>query len=35
MGSLDVISPDAKLVTAFVFKDPMKLLDDMATIAMN
>ncbi len=29
MGSLDFVSPDAKLVAAFVFKDPVKLLDDL------
>ena len=29
MGSLDFISPDAQLVAAFVFKDPVKLLDDL------
>lgn len=32
MGALDFISPDAKLVTAFVFKDPVKLLDDLSAI---
>ncbi len=29
MGALDFISPDAQLVGAFVFKDPVKLLDDL------
>ncbi len=29
MGSLDFVSPDAQLVAAFVFKDPVKLLDDI------
>ncbi len=32
MGSLDFISPDAKLMAAFVFKDPVALLDDLAAI---
>ncbi len=32
MGSLDFISPDAKMVTAFVFKDPVKLLDDLEAL---
>ena len=29
MGALDFISPDAQVVAAFVFKDPVKLLDDV------
>ncbi len=29
MGSLDFVSPDAQLAGAFVFKDPVKLLDDI------
>ena len=29
MGALDYISPDAQMVGAFVFKDPVKLLDDI------
>jgi hypothetical protein len=29
MGSLGFISPDAKLVTAVVFEDPVKMLDDL------
>ncbi len=29
MGALDYISPDAQLVAAFVFKDPVKLIDDL------
>ena len=33
MGSLDFISPDAKLAAAFVFKDPVKLLDDVEALA--
>ena len=32
MGSLDFISPDAKLVTAMVFKDPAALLDDLQSL---
>ncbi len=34
MGALDFVSPDAQLVAAFVFKDPVKLLDDI-TAMMN
>ncbi len=30
MGSLDFISPDAKVMAAVVFKDPVKMLDDIA-----
>ena len=33
MGSLDFISPDAKLVTAVVFKDPVAMLDEMLGFA--
>ena len=33
MGALDFISPDAQLVSAFVFKDPVKLLDDLYALA--
>ena len=33
MGALDFISPDAQLVAAFVFKDPVKLLDDVYELA--
>ncbi len=29
MGALDFISPDAQVVGAFVFKDPVKLIDDL------
>lgn len=29
MGALDFISPDAQVVTAVVFEDPVKLLDDI------
>ena len=29
MGALDFVSPDAQVVAAFVFKDPVKLLDDL------
>ena len=29
MGALDFVSPDAQMVAAFVFKDPVKLLDDL------
>ena len=29
MGALDFVSPDAQLVAAFVFKDPVKLIDDL------
>ena len=29
MGALDYISPDAQMVAAFVFKDPVKLMDDI------
>ncbi len=29
MGALDFVSPDAQVVGAFVFKDPVKLLDDL------
>lgn len=32
MGSLDFISPDAKLLTAVVFKDPAKMLDDVSNL---
>ncbi|MCP4658501.1 MAG: hypothetical protein GY856_24070 [bacterium] len=32
MGSLDFISPDAKVMTAVVFKDPVKMLDDVANL---
>ncbi len=29
MGALDFVSPDAQLVSAFVFKDPVQLMDDI------
>ncbi len=29
MGGLDFVSPDAKLLAAVVFKDPVKMLDDL------
>jgi hypothetical protein len=32
MGSLDFISPEAKFMAAFVFKDPVALLDDLSAI---
>jgi len=32
MGSLDFISPEAKLMTAVVFKDPVNMLDDIANL---
>ena len=32
MGSLDFISPDAKVVGAVVFKDPVRMLEDLETI---
>ena len=35
MGALDFISPDAQLVSAFVFKDPVKLLDDLYAFMEN
>ncbi|MDA8019526.1 MAG: FecR family protein [Thermoanaerobaculia bacterium] len=33
MGALDYVSPDAKLVAAVVFKDPVALLDDVYAMA--
>ncbi len=32
MGALDFISPDAQVAAAFVFKDPVKLLDDVYSL---
>ncbi len=32
MGALDFISPDAQVAGAFVFKDPVKLIDDLYTL---
>ena len=32
MGALDFVSPDAQMVAAFVFKDPVKLLDDLSSL---
>ncbi len=33
MGALQFISPDARFVAAFVVEDPVKLFDDIATLA--
>ncbi len=33
MGALDFISPDAQMAAAFVFKDPVKLIDDLYGLA--
>ncbi|MEM8929931.1 MAG: FecR domain-containing protein [Acidobacteriota bacterium] len=33
MGGLDFVSPDAKLVTAVVFRDPSELLDDIFALS--
>lgn len=35
MGALDYVSPDAKLVSAVVFKDPAALLDDVYALAAD
>ena len=32
MGALDYISPDAQMVGAFVFKDPVKLMEDLYSL---